>query len=347
MLNTILVPLDGSALAERALPFARAIAQSSGAQLLLLHLARGRSTEPEAEHEDPVPRLEAVRAALRAAGLQAELKLRELDDETAGAAIARLALETGSDLIVMSSHGRGGLGRWLYGSVADEVMRLASLPLIVVPAASKMDWPAQGRREILVSLDGSETGEASLSAAADLVRTLGGRLFLLRVVEIPTALYAEGLAYTAYDPEAELEAAKAYLAETAARLRQEGLDVQTSAEVEFPVSAIVALAQEREVDLIAMATHGRGGLARLVLGSVATGVLQRAGRPVLLVRPGGIAETRAEAEPPVAAAEPTASLALSGAELRLLRHALGDLLYSVNQDWRLAKPARSLLERLR
>jgi hypothetical protein len=175
---------------------------------------------------------------------------------------------------------------------------------------------------------------------------------LLRVVEFPVMIYAEGLAYAAYQPEVELDEARAYLEQVAGRLTGQGLSVQWAVEEGYPVTVIANRARERNVSLIAMATHGRGGLVRVVLGSVATGTLQRAGVPLLLARPAAAGAAEVPAAAPLAAPEPSPSepavaLELSSEERVLLRHALGELLYSPRQDWRLAPAARQLLERLR
>ena len=163
--------------------------------------------------------------------------------------IVATAAELGVDLIVMSTHGRGGLGRLYYGSVADEVLRGSPVPVLLVHASSRIVPPAASGSRVVVPLDGSAFGEVAIEQAVDLARTVAADLVLLRVVE-PLS----GAAYG--DPSG---------------------------------------------GLIAMATHGRTGVARFALGSVATAVLQQATVPVLLVRPGQLVHA------PVATPATTAS----------------------------------------
>jgi nucleotide-binding universal stress UspA family protein len=168
-------------------------------------------------------------------------------------------------------------------------MRRAPVPVLVVPATCDRDWPAGEPLRVLVALDGSEYAEAALTAAGTLA-PLGAEYTLLRVVEPPAPVTAEPGLYThLFDPEAEEAAARAYLGRVAEGGWAAGSPITTMVEVGSPVAVLAAYAHQQAADLVVLATHGRSGLARLVLGSVATGVLQRAGTPVLLVRPTGVA----------------------------------------------------------
>ena len=226
------------------------------------------------------------------------------------AAILDAARRLRVDLIAMSTHGRTGLGRWVYGSVADTVLRGAQVPILLAPAGAQLSWPHAGGLRVLVPLDGSELAQEAIGPAQMFAETFGAELLLLRVVEPPSyPLYGDGYAYVPIDAEVEVAEARRYLEEEAGCLRTSGLlrgdgravEVQTA--VGQPAAEIARVAREQHADLIAMATHGRGGLARLVMGSVATGVLQRAGLPILLTRPPAVRQpvpqpaTRPEAEP--------------------------------------------------
>jgi nucleotide-binding universal stress UspA family protein len=279
----ILVPLDGSELAERALPFARSLAHLVGGNLILARVADGRRpfgdpVEAQIEAEAYLERL----ADGRQAGCVAERSLPYGDPATE---IARLAGERSVDLIVMSTHGRDGLGRALRGSVADTLVRTTQLPLLLVRAGLPLARWEHGLRRILVPLDGSELAEAALPRVAALARASGARVTLLQVVGPPAPeLRPSEVAGLPEDDEALAERARRYLAGAAARLSEQGVGVETEVAFGWPAERIGAAAAEGHADLIAMSTHARGGLDRLIVGSVADQVLRRAEVPVLLVR---------------------------------------------------------------
>jgi len=195
-----------------------------------------------------------------------------------------------ADLVVMATHGRSGLGRWLYGSVADEVLRRASVPIFLVPPGSEVPWSADRAPRILVPLDGSQLGEAALGPAGAWATQLGSEIILVQLIPFPPySSYADSSGYVvSLDPAAALAEAQRYLSEVAGRLRSTVKQVRVRAELGEPSVAIAQVAANEEANLIVMATHGRSGLARLVLGSVATGTLRRANVPLLLVRPTGL-----------------------------------------------------------
>lgn len=353
MLKTILVPVDGSPLAERAVPYAVKLAKAAGAKVALLRvLDTLRPGRRAASEPDPRVQLEATAERARAGGAEVETVTRQVYYGDTAAVIVQAAREERAGLIVMSTHGRGSLGRWLYGSVADAVLRTAEVPIALVPADCGRPWPAKRPLRLLVPLDGSDLAAAALGPAAELADGMGAELLLLSVVQPPTYAYAEGYAYLALDPEKERAAAARELQAAAEKLRTGSRIVKTRVELGFPVEAILEVAREADIDLVVMATHGRGGLARLVLGSVATGTLQRSGLPVLLVRPSGLARPAEEpANAPAVAAGPQRDSAaldvrLTAGELDLLERGLGALLYEPEADWHLAERARTLLARL-
>jgi nucleotide-binding universal stress UspA family protein len=301
MYRTVVVALDGSPLAERALPYARALAWASGARLALVraaavptvadldafeeHLAAARA-EAEAYLRAAVRRLgaQAPRLAGRTAAVAVPVRHGSVAE-----ALRQTAREQEADVLVLATHGRSGLGRWLYGSVADDVLRHADVPVLLVPAAAARLWPPDAGQWVLVPLDGSALAQEVIPAAAELAAVLRADLHLLRVVGPPASVVGWGDAYaTIFDPAAGLVEATEYLEGVAATLRARGLAVRVSAEVGPEAPTIAAVAEEQRASVIAMATHGRSGLARLVLGSVATGVVQLADVPLLLVRPAAV-----------------------------------------------------------
>jgi nucleotide-binding universal stress UspA family protein len=282
MSKTVLVPLDGSPLAERALPYAIALAKVLDGRLLLLH-----ARPALAPRQEPAFDPSAVADRVRAEGVEAEAQVYPIYGDERIHAICETVRERQADLVAMSTHGRGGLGRWLYGSVADAVLRQAEVPVLLVSSACERPWPADRAPRILVPLDGSELAEQALDPVRTLAAELRARLLLLRVVERPRrAATAAGQAAATSDP--DLDAARGYLERVATRLGTTAQDVEVQVVDGGPAAMIATIAREQDIDLIAMATHGRGGLARLTLGSVATGTLHRADVPLLIVRPAAL-----------------------------------------------------------
>jgi nucleotide-binding universal stress UspA family protein len=201
---------------------------------------------------------------------------------------------SGADLVVMSTHGHGSPSRSWLGSLTDRMLRTATVPLLLVrPRAGAPDPTGKpGLERMLVTLDGSEFAERVLAPAGELARLLGLDLTLLRVaVPIPTDPRPDLLPEHRFDRallERERAEAEAYLAGTAERLRGEGLRVATAvADHPRPAVAILELAAELGADVIALSTHGRGGVRRLLLGSVADKVLRSASGALLVLRPTG------------------------------------------------------------
>jgi nucleotide-binding universal stress UspA family protein len=329
--TTILVPLDGSPLADRALPYAATLARSSHARLALVRAALAHTlpgVDPSEAQVTVVQRaereLEATAERLRSEGLTVETHVYY---DEAARAIVDAAEQATVDLVVMSTHGRGGIGRWVYGSVADRVLRRVAAPVLLVPAAADPLRTSDAPLRILVPLDGSTLAEEVLGEVRSLAAARGAELLLLRVVEPLAPIEADGAGYLvlAQEEAAELAEAGSYLERVAARLRAGGLMVATQAVLGEALPTVAATASECQADLIAMATHGRGGLARLVLGSVAAGVLHRTRTPLILVRPTAIRRATAIAPPPEEA-EPPVRLTLSRAELALVEAGLEALL---------------------
>jgi nucleotide-binding universal stress UspA family protein len=188
---------------------------------------------------------------------------------------------------VMTTHGRGGLERFWLGSVADELIRLCPVPLLLIgPEPGPLPGPF---RRILVPLDGSALAEAALDPAVTLAGLeAGAELVLLQVVQpvasevwIPDAALAARLA--SVDLIRQREGAREYLDATARRLEASGLMVRARVEEGDRVaSAVLDAARDEQADLIVIATHGRSGLARLALGSVADKILRSSRTPLLV-----------------------------------------------------------------
>ena len=359
MLSTIIVPLDGSDFSSRALPHATVLARSSGAKLVLVRVLAHRAPG------SAIDELEAIQAALnldaeaiRADGLRVETIVRRVHPvhaDDVARAIAAVADGQQAELIVMSTHGRGGLGRWVYGSVADSVLQQSTTPVLLVSPHVDSPPPTDRRLRVLVPLDGSDLAEEAIKSADLLAGSLDTELTVLQVVE----LLSYPLNYLPYDPDAELCAARQYLQTQVDRLQARNKRVTARATIGNPSWVVAQVAREVEADVVVMATHGRTGLDRLVLGSVATATLQRADVPVLLVRSAamlhsdsprsvvqGSEASAAATSASTAVSVPTVDVRLSVADLELIERGLKTLAYTPGYDYHLAPRIRALGDRL-
>ena len=294
MNEPILVPLDGSALAEQALPFAEALATASGSPLVLLYASYVAPVLGIDSSEEQVQELAAAEAYLRK--IAARFRRRGLPVETCapygpvGQAIAREASTRRAWLIAMATHGRGTLGRFFSGGVAADVVRRTVVPVLLVRAWHAGD--AKSRlvvgETIVVPLDGSVLAETALPVAQALAASLGSPLLLVRAVPPPDpVLTPDGMAVALFaeDRAAAEREADGYLAALAARLAADGIAAQCLVCFGKPADVIRAVAEEHGVALTVLATHGRTGVDRLLLGSVAEAVVRHGATPVLLVPP--------------------------------------------------------------
>jgi nucleotide-binding universal stress UspA family protein len=292
MTRTILVPLDGSTLAERALPHAAAMARASGDAMLLLRVVTPTEASQSLFWKATIPAelrdeweqgtlqranayLRETAGRLRSGGVPAQSEVQPAED-AAEAIVARADQDTSVGLVVMATHGRGGAQAWVLGSVATKVLQAVVTPLLLVRAREEVAAAAVSYRTLLVPLDGSEFAEQALAEAQLLAAATGAELVLAAVTteHEDTALVEDERAHAA-----------SYLDTVAARLRAAGLRVRERVVSGGPAERILDLCSEERADLIVMATHGRTGWQRLWLGSTASKVVERAGAPVLLVRP--------------------------------------------------------------
>ncbi len=321
MFKHILVPLDGSTLAEQALPPATRIARATGGSLLLVQVVpqpigysggwapiiAGEMIEVSMEGASDY--LKAVAASQLLAGIETRTEV------SLGMAAQYLIAVTGDhdcDLVVLCSHGRTGFTRWALGSVAHSLVHQSAVPVLVLRQEETLSLSVNGERErplrTLVPLDGSSLAEAVLSPAAHLTAALAapgrGALHLVQVVNPFPATTEEG-AVSELNAEA-IQRAKAYLAQVVERLQSTLKDVKlvvtSSVKLGDDVaSTLVHLAEQESKGiphdesgvhrgigpcaLIAISTHGRGGLKRWVMGSVTDRVLNTTRLPMLTVRP--------------------------------------------------------------
>jgi nucleotide-binding universal stress UspA family protein len=284
--GTILAPLDGSPLSERSLPYAAALARVLDAKLTLM-IASYISDIPEhgpwSEEMVTHPRevsmsyLDSVAGRL---GLTAADKVVKVGYPHE--MILETARETNASLTVISTHGRSGLGRWLYGSTAGHIIHSSKTPLFVI-GKNVPDEASFAPKRLLVPLDGSALGEAALPYASELARAFDAAITLVRVAPFSAEAFplAVPQAYWPRLDEDLLSSASAYLEKV-----RENLDPTPDVHVmQGPrADALLDYAQSAVAGLVVMTTHGRAGLQRALLGSTADRMLEGAA-PVLLIRP--------------------------------------------------------------
>lgn len=304
--RSILVPLDGSPFAEQVIPLASRIAQRTGGKLrlTLVHEMPSSPLNPATAARFTATRkaerayLRGVQGKLQEGGAQMSSAVTMLTGAT-GPALAKFVQEMGIDLAVMATHGRGGLQRAWLGSVADYMIHNIKVPVLLlrpreVGSAGNL---ALGTGQILVPLDGSPLAEEALKPAAALARALDAEITLIQVVR-PVQL-AENMVFpfpSSFDEEItalERRQAQDYLDDMIEGLQEEGIRASGVAVVGWStVQCILDAARPGRVAFVVVATHGRGGLSRLALGSVADKLVRGADVPVMVCRPVSRGKTR-------------------------------------------------------
>ncbi len=308
MYRKVVVPLDGSELAEEVLPHVVEMIRGRDSRVYLLSVTpmmRGVARpvvdlRPDGEERQRVEQelkeyLRKVASRLESVAAEVEVTVRSgrPADE-----ILTFADNVGADLIAMTTHGRSGIRDWIFGSVADRILRGATCPVLLVRAGqTKLRTTYQ---RILIPLDGSELAEQILPYVKAFIRSSRTfppeeitHIFLLSV--LTTGLGDRTVTLlTSYPPGLQLSATalryaevemQRYLRSVAAVLRDHGAIVHIGVRQGAPAYEILTYAAEVEADLIGMTTHGLSGLSRWVYGNVAGKVLQGAHSPVFLVRP--------------------------------------------------------------
>ncbi len=288
----ILAPLDGSALSERAVTVGEQIAETLGGRLellsvvddpVILDLAPGLVQPDRGAVERYLERLAQTLPA--SVPTTTTVVLGSPVDQILAAADA-----VPDTIIVMSTHGRSGIGRVMFGSVADKVTRGASCPLVLIRGTAPDATVRPGT--VLVTLDGSPRAETALSLAVQFARGMGSEVRLLRVIPPfwtgPAVHYGPEVIYLSGDQVAELTEqalteVHGYLDEVASRLRRDEVRVSWEARIGRPADEIVQAAETIDPALIVMSSHGRGGFRRWALGSVADEVLHRVSTPVVII----------------------------------------------------------------
>jgi nucleotide-binding universal stress UspA family protein len=300
-----MVPLDGTQFAEAALPIAMSLARRDGLALQLVTV-----WQPTLPLYDTMGLLDQWEQRRRTERLEYMTEIAQRVEKASGLHVSvehlvgrpgevlpTLAELNGLDLVVMTTYGRGFFGQAALGSVADQVLRKGTSPLLLVRPDEELPQseiaPAEPIRRILVPLDGSAVAETALQESVLTSPTEPTELILLRVLAFPIAPADREIV------RAEKKASEAYLEGIAKRLASWNCKVITRASEEAsPWTGIVDFAEANAIDLIAMTTHGRGGAAKLLLGSIANRVVRMSSVPVLLFHPEQAAHPWADAEQP-------------------------------------------------
>jgi nucleotide-binding universal stress UspA family protein len=295
----MLIPLDGSKLAENVLPYARALAGALGLRIELLsvvesvdfarttHAGHVRDLDPiiEAAVQESRRYLEGVARSFTGSTATCFVEQGQPED-----VIIERAAGDKETLIGMATRGRSGIHRWLMGSVAEKVLRGATNPLLLVRGNEEgKSEGAATLKSIVVPLDGSKLAETVLPRAVELAKKLSLEIVLTRAYQIPLSTYGGAEAAYIPNPNALMnvvkEEAGAYLEAKVDELRQNGVEkVSSILLLGSGADEIIDLARTTPDNLIAMCTHGRSGVKRWALGSVTEKVVRHSGDPVLVVR---------------------------------------------------------------
>jgi nucleotide-binding universal stress UspA family protein len=307
MFKRLIVPLDGSKLAETALPYAEELARHLGTEVILVNVrtpieqvekpelreylsAMAGTTAQNIKKSLDKPRGEKVKVTSAVIGMPGLLKHPAED-------IAEYAEKEKVGLIVMATHGRTGIKRFALGNTADKVARISKSPVLLIRANAKAPKSLH-MDNILVPLDGSLISESSLSYVEYLAANLKTKVSLLYVVEMLYHIYAapSPLGYYGADSVVKIpyndeelkpmkEAGEKYIKGVSAKLADKGIKTTYEVRVGSAGQEIIEAEGETHPDLVVMSTHGHGGFGRFDYGSVTDKVLHSGITPLLLVRP--------------------------------------------------------------
>ncbi len=286
MWKKILVPLDGSDLAELALPYAEELANAFKSEVILLHVS-----EPSESHYQHMHELYVKEVADRIKERFKKVSPVVVSGKSAEEIIG-YAEKNDVGLLIMTSHGRSGILSWATGSIASKLLQAATMPVLLVRAA-KPKRKAQRKvllGRILLPLDGSEAGEAAVAYVGELMSRLESEVTLFGVISSGQHIRSVGgLDYISYPPE-QMEIfkkeAREYLDGVYRRLKRRKGTVKVTINVGAGDvgQEIIKFAEEKGVNLIAISSHGHSGIEKWVFGSIANKVVQGSKAPVLVAK---------------------------------------------------------------
>ncbi|NTU77787.1 MAG: universal stress protein [Chloroflexales bacterium] len=300
MFKAIMVPLDGSSMAEQALPMAARVARATGAALHLVHVHVAASRDPisieglpvvdeelrslAAEHE----RVYLERVAATVAGDRLRPIVTRLDGGVVHV-LTSYARDIQAGLIIMTTHGRSGFAHLWLGSVAEALVRVTGTPLLLLRPNAQGVLIDRPFKRVLIPLDGSPLAEEILSHAVALASLDGGEVVALRVIDtlpVPAAMpFHERFRIDEGTLARERAEAELYLQRVVAKLAPAIVHPRVI-DAEQPARAILETATAVGADLVAVTTHGRSAVTRVPISSVTDKVLRAATQPLLILRPG-------------------------------------------------------------
>jgi nucleotide-binding universal stress UspA family protein len=292
-----LVPLDGSRLAESVLSVVEQMASRFHAHVTLLHIVEQHP--PAAIHGErhltgvaqAQAYLEEIAVHLRSSGITVEIHVHEEKEDNVAQSIVQHFQELHADLVIMCTHGHGGIREILFGSKALQALQQGTQSILLLFPGKDDSVSPFKLQHILVPLDGTVAHEPSLPVAITLARTFGAELHLVLVIPTLATLSGEQAVSGLLLPsttrailDLSLQEAEAYLQHSVAHCNTEGIVAHAEVLRGDIVPQLLGLAERLHVDLIVLASHGRTGLDALFTGSVASRIAGRKIRPLLLVR---------------------------------------------------------------
>lgn len=296
MYDKILVPLDGSDLAEIALPYAEELAGALGCEITLIHVSESADEKYENMHQLYIEKIvEATRQGAERCRNNKRTKKIEVSSVHLTGHVAEQIVDYADKenigLIVMTTHGRSGISRWLLGNVAAKVVRATKRPVALIRAKDILPEACAERKfnKVLVPLDGSKASEVVIPHVSELASKLKTEVVLFQVVAPSYFVYAiPGEAvlqpHSPEDLQNMIEHSKFYLDKVSAEFRDKGIETTSEVGIGGPAEEIIRVADEMQVDMVIMSTHGHSSISLWAFGSNADKVLHAGNTPVLLVR---------------------------------------------------------------
>jgi len=288
MYKKILVPLDGSELAETALPYAIELAGRLGSEIGLIHVCASNESKDYHSHALYMDKIAGdVKKATK--GKVSGVKTAHLTGHHAEQIVDHAERED-TGLIVMVSHGSSGVRRWVLGSVADKVVRATDRPVILIRASGySTEIREKGvLKKVIIPLDGSKEGEAVIPYIAEIASNTDAEVTLLHVMASIHPVYSipgetVQMPYALDELQLLREKAEVYLKKLVPIFEDKGVNVKCEVVTGATANEIIRYAEDAEADLVAMSTHGRAGITRWALGSTTDKVLRAGTTPVMLV----------------------------------------------------------------
>ncbi len=289
MYERILIPLDGSRLAELALPYAEELAGTFSSEVDLVCVCEPAESQYRPLHQLYIEKMAELMENHIKGDTEVKVKSAVLLGEPAEE-IVDYAKKSGVNLIIMVSHGRSGIMLWAMGSIINKVLQRISMPMLLIRAKAPSLKVSQGKmfNRILIPLDGSETGEAALPYIGELTKKLEPEVILLQVVAPGQHVHTIGgldyVPFTEQQVELMRADAKQYLEKVSKKLTGTKGAIKSEVRIGDAAKEIIKLADETNTSLVAISTHGRSGIRQWIFGNVAHKVLQGGNTPILLVR---------------------------------------------------------------